>query len=570
MFIKLVWPKISFAWFLLTVPGICSSQSPSTAGRLISQLGCSYCHTTLAVRATFKDKLPNHSYSGLRYNPAYLFDFLQHPVKVRKHLGVAVMPDFHLDEQEALALALFLATQNQLGPDWPVYPQEILNIQTEQKKLTVQGKMVIPAVEDSVCLGCHTLDGKGGVFAVDLASVSYRLRPEWVKRYLSSPTLFNVPTTTMPEVFYHYDPGKRQFSQLLPYAAEEIKNIIRHLFSFNRDKRKKLQQNFIVAQKKHPHISAKKGEQIFAALNCAACHQHLTIKPPDRQFAPDLRKEGFRVRKKWLTSFLRKPFSVRPFGFIPGSGSRMPDFRLLPGMVQQLTALLMEQKSVDAALLSMFMPQEITAYSMQKVRNLLREKISCLACHRLGKQGGRIGPDLSSVPDRLNPLYMFNQIKNPHAVSPGAIMPKIPLPEKNVKLLFNFLYQQEDQRQDSSYVSLTEQPLISLKNKTGAEVNYLNRCALCHGSAGDGKGYNAAFLPVTPTLHADSSYMSRRPDDTLFDGISAGGFILNKSNFMPPWGFSISPGEIRNLVAYIRTLCNCAGPAWSRDDKVRK
>lgn len=570
MLLKLILSEIILAGLVFFLPGNCAPQTSSFPGKLISQLGCPYCHTTLTEKPDLKKKLPNHSYSGLRYNPAYLFDFLQHPAKVRKHLGVSVMPDFHLDEKEALALTLFLATQNQLGSGWPVYPAEIRNMVTAPERGEDQGKMIIPVVEDSVCLGCHSLNGRGGVFAVDLATVSYRLRPEWVKLYLSSPTLFGIPTTTMPEVFYHYIPEKKQFTQKLPHAAGEIRNIIRHLFSFNRKKKEKLEQAFSAAQNENPRISTEDGKKIFVALNCAACHPHQTIKAPVGQFTPDLTKEGFRVNQDWLSAFLRKPFPVRPFGFIPGSGSRMPDFRLLPGMVKQLTAYLMVQKSVDAASLSLFLPQQISAYSMQKARNMLRDKLACLGCHRLGKQGGRIGPDLSSVSSRLNPLYMFNQIKNPHAVSPTTIMPRIPLHERNVKLIFNFLFQQGDQRQDSTYLSLTEHPLISLKDKTGTEKNYLHRCAICHGSAGDGKGYNAGYLPVTPTLHSDSSYMSRRPDDTLFDGISAGGFILNKSNFMPPWGFSIPAGDIRDLVDYIRTLCNCTGPAWSRDDKARK
>ena len=60
--------------------------------------------------------------------------------------------------------------------------------------------------------------------------------------------------------------------------------------------------------------------------------------------------------------------------------------------------------------------------------------------------------------------------------------------------------------------------------------------------------------------------MSARPDDTLFDGSHAGGRILNKSHFMPAWGTTLSAAEIRELVTYIRTLCRCQGPEWSRDD----
>ena len=59
--------------------------------------------------------------------------------------------------------------------------------------------------------------------------------------------------------------------------------------------------------------------------------------------------------------------------------------------------------------------------------------------------------------------------------------------------------------------------------------------------------------------------MSRRPDDTLYDGIFAGGYILNRSQLMPAWGQSLSDKEIRELVAHIRTLCNCKQPEWATD-----
>ena len=62
--------------------------------------------------------------------------------------------------------------------------------------------------------------------------------------------------------------------------------------------------------------------------------------------------------------------------------------------------------------------------------------------------------------------------------------------------------------------------------------------------------------------------MSTRPDDTLFDGIAAGGKILGKSHRMPAWAATLSDSDIAALVGYLRVLCACEGPAWSRDGKV--
>ena len=59
--------------------------------------------------------------------------------------------------------------------------------------------------------------------------------------------------------------------------------------------------------------------------------------------------------------------------------------------------------------------------------------------------------------------------------------------------------------------------------------------------------------------------MAKRPDDTLYDGIAAGGFILDKSPLMPGFGDMLEPEQIRALVLHIRTLCECEQPAWARE-----
>ena len=59
--------------------------------------------------------------------------------------------------------------------------------------------------------------------------------------------------------------------------------------------------------------------------------------------------------------------------------------------------------------------------------------------------------------------------------------------------------------------------------------------------------------------------MSRRSDDRLFDAIYAGGYPLGRSVTMPPYGATLTRSEIWALVRYLRELCQCVGPAWSRD-----
>ena len=55
-----------------------------------------------------------------------------------------------------------------------------------------------------------------------------------------------------------------------------------------------------------------------------------------------------------------------------------------------------------------------------------------------------------------------------------------------------------------------------------------------------------------------------RSDDALFDTIFAGGYVMNRSNLMPPFGLTLTRDQIWSLLRYIRTLCVCEGPTWSR------
>ncbi|HEX4209871.1 MAG TPA: cytochrome c [Candidatus Binataceae bacterium] len=81
-------------------------------------------------------------------------------------------------------------------------------------------------------------------------------------------------------------------------------------------------------------------------------------------------------------------------------------------------------------------------------------------------------------------------------------------------------------------------------------------CARCHGSSGKGDG------PDLAKIHADS------PPDNLSDkGINAelsdykirkivtgGGPAVDKSSKMPAFGSKLSPAQIEDVIAFIRTL----------------
>lgn len=197
----------------------------------------------------------------------------------------------------------------------------------------------------------------------------------------------------------------------------------------------------------------------------------------------------------------------------------------------------------------------------RKAEALLRDHLPCLGCHSLAGTGGRLAPDLATVRTRRSSAYVAAIVDDPARVVPAAAMPRTPLPPTTRALIIRYLQTRPGNATDEVLVPApAARPLL----RDGAAL-YARWCTACHGPGGKGDGPNAPALPVKPAAHADAAAMSRRPDDSLYDTIAGGGAIMNRSPRMPAFGASLSPEDIRALVAHIRTLCRCQGPAWSRD-----
>ena len=204
----------------------------------------------------------------------------------------------------------------------------------------------------------------------------------------------------------------------------------------------------------------------------------------------------------------------------------------------------------------------LSAYATAKAERLLREKASCLGCHKLKGEGGVLAPSLHDVRTRRDPAYIAAIVSDPQHTKPGAAMPRVRMPASERLLLVRYL------GGDPSRIVERPAPVAKTTTPDGKAL-YLQWCAGCHGISGNGDGPNAKALPVPPATHSNREAMGARSDDALFDTIEAGGAVMNRSHRMPAFGGSLGTADIRALVAYIRTLCKCQGPQWSRDGALR-
>ena len=88
------------------------------------------------------------------------------------------------------------------------------------------------------------------------------------------------------------------------------------------------------------------------------------------------------------------------------------------------------------------------------------------------------------------------------------------------------------------------------------EPLYATYCASCHGARGAGDGPVAASLDPTPARHDDGAYMNALPNEQLFKVIKQGGPAVGKSQLMAPWGGTLGDDQIRDVIAFVRSLAN--------------
>ena len=87
---------------------------------------------------------------------------------------------------------------------------------------------------------------------------------------------------------------------------------------------------------------------------------------------------------------------------------------------------------------------------------------------------------------------------------------------------------------------------------------FVHHCVACHGDQGKGDGpYGLRLIKehnVHPRNLTDSTYIKTRTDKDLFAVITLGGGHFRKAVFMPSWTVTLSPAQVKSIVAYVRTL----------------
>jgi cytochrome c6 len=88
-------------------------------------------------------------------------------------------------------------------------------------------------------------------------------------------------------------------------------------------------------------------------------------------------------------------------------------------------------------------------------------------------------------------------------------------------------------------------PATAVSGQTPGESLYKTKCAVCHGP--DGKG-ETAVGKANKLRDLGSPEVQKQSDDEL------SGIVTSGKGKMPPYGKSLKPEQIKELVAYIRSF----------------
>ncbi len=171
--------------------------------------------------------------------------------------------------------------------------------------------------------------------------------------------------------------------------------------------------------------------QIFNRYKCYDCHKFNGF---GGTLAPDLSYEGSRSQRAWLISFLKSPQTIRPTLTF-----RMPQFNMTDreaGVIADYLGTAMQSPNVQPG------PADLHEYTPELAKfgkELYEVKYQCQSCHTIGSSGGYVGPSLNNAGNWLRPEWIEAWLRNPQALDPQTIEPRLSFTDKEVKALTAYL-----------------------------------------------------------------------------------------------------------------------------------
>jgi mono/diheme cytochrome c family protein len=358
-----------------------------------------------------------------KVQPAWLLTFFKDRAAVQP---ASRMPIYHFTDTEVKSITAYLMAQEQATA--PV--QEDLFFVSSADKVT-EGKKLIVRYN---CVGCHEIPGvetsNPGPHLLDIGDrpvtkLDFGPNPKgagrglhtWLYAKVMTPRTFR-ETLLMP----YFRLTNTQTIALVTFLLGQVAENIPDAYQAGKSK------------SSLPSWSVP-GGRIGALLQTYQCLQCHTIAGRGNSQGPDLTFEGSRVQKEWLIKYLQEPSPLRPL-----LQARMPNV----GMSKTEASLLAEYMTL--ALVDARIPSEPrpllppTKREQRQGKRLFGRRYGCNACHQLGGEGGRVGPDLTDVGKRLRPEWLQRYVQRPQDLVSDTLMPDMGLTAAEVDILARYLW----------------------------------------------------------------------------------------------------------------------------------
>ena len=320
-------------------------------------------------------------------------------------------------------------------------------------------------VANAGCIACHDIPGFSleEVRAPRLESVGYKVRPEWLRKWLKDPKGY-LAQARMPNF------------RLQP---EEIESLSAFLLS--QRETAPLDSTGVDWSK----ADSDRGRILFGQARCVTCH---ALEGRGGTMGPELTTVGSKVGREWLFSFIKDPTHDQP-------GTLMLRYRFtdeqIRDLVAYLTTELVDSNGPQA-------PSEVR-YLDPKLVESGRETFvrhGCYSCHRFNGMTdlGKIGPSLAAIGDRaIEPAefrnaavvptranWLFLKLRQPDALADQSRMPTFNISEADAAAAVVALL--SIRRADLPASRVTDQPRPARyepQGQFGALVARY-RCLSCH------------------------------------------------------------------------------------------
>lgn len=346
---------------------------------------------------------------GEKLKPNWIRSWLEDPHATRPDTG---MPRFRFKDGEIESITAFLLT---LRSDAP--------LTTSPPSSPTDPEQAAEIIANYSCTACHS-------FADLAVAPPPRIDMTWI-----GPTIFarlaardtDLEYLEGPDGLFHQFPGAprlfspdESFDEVLTFLAGQVDLPIA--------------DGFRSPAPAPPAAYEPAGDaaRLVKDLRCLSCH---TIRGDGGDIGPDLTHAGSKLKRDWLIDFLQSPEPIRPM-----NRARMPNLGLSAREAETLADWIMTE--LKAPEVDESQPDFDSAFSFVGAARV-KSPYGCFSCHRIGEEGGAVGPELTHVSRRLQTKWIYHWLKNPKHWVPDVRMPNFEMSEED--LLAVTLYLSEKQ-----------------------------------------------------------------------------------------------------------------------------